>query len=112
MNIAGILWQRASATGNHVAYTFRHGTSEDALTYEALHDKARRIAGRLKACIRSQGRVLLLYPPGPGYVSALFGCFYAGAIAIPAYPPATGRSGRNLKRLRCMISDARPDAVL
>jgi acyl-CoA synthetase (AMP-forming)/AMP-acid ligase II len=30
---------------------------------------------------------VLLFPSGPDYVAAFFGCLYAGVIAVPAYPP-------------------------
>ena len=46
-------------------------------------------------------RVLLLYPPGLEYVAALFGCLYAGAVAVPAYPP---RFNRPMLRLRTMVA--------
>ena len=37
-------------------------------------------------------RVLLLVPPGLDYVAAFFGCLYAGAVAVPAYPPNPRRA--------------------
>jgi acyl-CoA synthetase (AMP-forming)/AMP-acid ligase II len=40
---------------------------------------------------------VLLFPSGPDYVAAFFGCLYAGVIAVPAYPPglpvSTTRNG-------------------
>ena len=40
--------------------------------------------------------VLLLYPTGLEYAAAFFGCLYAGAIAVPLYPPRPGRSAQRL----------------
>ena len=54
-------------------------------------------------------RVLLLYPPGLEYIAAFFGCFYAGAVAVPAYPP---RLNRSLDRLQTIIADAQASVVL
>ena len=53
--------------------------------------------------------MLLLFPPGLGFIEAFFGCLYAGAIAVPAYPP---RTARGLPRLRAILEDARPHVVL
>jgi amino acid adenylation domain-containing protein len=47
--------------------------------------------------------VLLLYPPGLDYIAAFFGCLYAGAVAVPAYPP---RVNRSLTRLQTIVADA------
>src|SRR5262249_10481324 len=48
-------------------------------------------------------RVLLLYPPGLEYIGALFGCFYAGVVAVPAYPPRRNKSSDRLTKL---VSDS------
>jgi amino acid adenylation domain-containing protein/FkbM family methyltransferase/non-ribosomal peptide synthase protein (TIGR01720 family) len=53
--------------------------------------------------------VLLLYPPGLDYVAAFFGCLYAGAVAVPAYPP---RRNRNMLRLESIVKDAQATAAL
>ena len=53
-------------------------------------------------------RVLLLYPLGLEYIAAFFGCFYAGAVAVPAYPP---RLNRSLDRLQTIIADAQVSAA-
>ncbi len=42
-------------------------------------------------------RALMLFPPGLEFVKALYGCFYAGVIAVPAYPP---RKNRSLDRIK------------
>jgi acyl-CoA synthetase (AMP-forming)/AMP-acid ligase II len=61
----------------------------------------------------AQGRpVLLLFPPGLAYIRAFWGCLYAGAIAVPLYPPAPGQLERTLLRLRAILQDARPALVL
>ncbi len=78
------------------------------LTYAGLDEKARAIAARLQALGGAGQRVLLLYAPGLEFVAAFFGCLYAGAAAVPAYP----RCPRTLDRLRRMVDDAAPVAVL
>ena len=49
-------------------------------------------------------RVLLLYPPGLDFVAGFYGCLYAGAVAVPAYPP---RRNRNMLRIQAISDDAR-----
>jgi acyl-CoA synthetase (AMP-forming)/AMP-acid ligase II len=73
----------------------------------ALRSKA--IGAALQRMITTGDRVLLLYPPGLGYVEAFFGCLFAGAIAVPAYPPLPNRPDQ---RLQALIEDAAPRVVL
>lgn len=54
-------------------------------------------------------RVLLLYPPGLDFVSGFMGCLYAGATAIPAYPP---RRNRYMSRIDAISDDAQAKAAL
>ncbi|HYH47492.1 MAG TPA: fatty acyl-AMP ligase, partial [Thermoanaerobaculia bacterium] len=82
---------------------------EDRLSYAGLDERARAIAALLAARGARRERVLLLYPPGLEYIAAFFGCLYAGAIAVPAYPP---RLNRSLPRLRAILEDARPRVAL
>src|SRR4051812_39367422 len=84
-----LCWRRAEASPDRLAYTFLlDGESEEAhLTYGGLDLRARAIGARLQELGAGGERVLLLYPPGLEYVSAFLGCLYAGAVAVPAYPP-------------------------
>jgi acyl-CoA synthetase (AMP-forming)/AMP-acid ligase II len=54
-------------------------------------------------------RVLLLYPSGLEYIAAFFGCLYAGAIAVTAYPPHLHRS---LDRVEAIVADAQAAVAL
>jgi len=106
-----LLIERAEEHPERIAYTFvlPDGTEELSLTYEDLDRKARKIGAAIQALNLSGEHVLLLYPFGLEYIAALCGCLYAGAVAVPAYPP---RSNRNLARLRSIIADARARLVL
>jgi natural product biosynthesis luciferase-like monooxygenase protein/FkbM family methyltransferase len=68
-----------------------------------LDRRARAIAAKLQAQGMEGRRVLLLYPAGLEYIAAFFGCLYAGAVAVPTYPP---RLNRNLLRLQSIVADA------
>ncbi|SEG84343.1 amino acid adenylation domain-containing protein [Actinacidiphila yanglinensis] len=74
-----------------------------ALSYGQLDRRARAIGARLRELGLADRPVLLLYPPGVEYVTAFFGCLYAGAIAVPAYPPT--RRPRSVRRVLGIAAD-------
>ena len=82
------------------------------LTAVELDRRARAIAAELQARGLRGERVLLLYPPGLDFVEAFYGCVYAGALAVPAYPPNPARLGRTLPRLVAIVRDATPAMIL
>lgn len=106
-----LLQYRAFQQPNQIAYTFLvDGESETVtLTYQQLNQKAQSIASKLQAICQPQDRILLLYQPGLDYISAFFGCLYAGVIAVPAYPP---RPDRSLPRLQAIIQDTNATIAL
>lgn len=87
------------------AYVFLRDGESDAvtLTRAGLHDAASRIARLLRDRLQPGDRVILVHPPGPELVAALLGCFYAGVIAVPAYPPDPARLARSLPRFRTIV---------
>jgi amino acid adenylation domain-containing protein/non-ribosomal peptide synthase protein (TIGR01720 family) len=102
---------RALERPEATAFTFLLDGEEEAghLTFGDLDRQARAVGALLQRRVAPGERVLLLYPPGLGYIAAFFGCLYAGAVAVPAYPP---RQNRSLPRLRAVLADARPRAAL
>lgn len=72
----------------------------ESLTYRELDLKARAIAAQLQQLKAINERVLLLYPPSLEFVAAFFGCLYAKAIAVPAYPPRRNRSIERIQAIR------------
>ncbi len=106
-----LLRWRAARQPDQLAWTFlTDGDKEESrLTYLQLDRQAASIAGRLRAHKAEGQRVLILCPPGKSFISAFFGCLYAGAIAVPAYPP---RLNHNLARMQSIVSDAQPSLVL
>ncbi len=100
-----LLRERAAHQSQQCAYTFLVDgeTQEQTLTYGELDQQARAIAAQLQFLNASGERVLLLYPPGLEFITAFFGCLYAGAIAVPAYPP---RRNQKLSRLEALVADS------
>lgn len=76
---------------DRTAYRFLSNGEEDQLTFAQLDAEARTVAARLQADGATGERILLLYPQGLRYVASFFGCLYAGAIAVPVYPPHPSR---------------------
>ncbi|MCC7367465.1 MAG: amino acid adenylation domain-containing protein [Chloroflexi bacterium] len=87
------------------AYTFLvDGESVEAtLTYADLDRKARAVGAYLQARGAVGERVVLVCPPGLEYTAAYWGCLYAGAIAVPSYPP---RLTRTTDALLAIIRDS------
>ncbi|MEW5926854.1 MAG: non-ribosomal peptide synthase/polyketide synthase [Gemmatimonadota bacterium] len=110
-SLVDLLRLRADEDPARCAYTFLlNGEIEEGhATYGELDLRARAVAARLQALGARGERALLLYPPGLEYVAALFGCFYAGVVAVPAYPP---RRNKPDPRLRGIVADCAPTLAL
>ncbi|HEX7332372.1 MAG TPA: MupA/Atu3671 family FMN-dependent luciferase-like monooxygenase [Pyrinomonadaceae bacterium] len=106
-----LLRARAGSQSDKNAYTFLSDgeTEETSLTYGELDQRARAIGARLQSLGAKDQPVLLLYPPGLEYIAAFFGSLYAGAVAVPVYPPTSRRS---IPRLWSIIKDAQPRVAL
>src|SRR5215471_4647647 len=89
-----MLQTRAREEPSAKLYTWLiNGESEGrSLSCGELDTRASSIAAKLQSLNSKQGSALLLYPPGLEFIEALFGCFYAGIIAVPAYVPVSNRS--------------------
>ena len=105
---------RAKHQADELIFTFlADGENEGGhLSFRDLDARARSIAARLQAYGARGERVLLLFSPGLDYVAAVFGCFYAGALAVPAYPPDPFRMDRTFPRLQAICVDAQARFVL
>lgn len=111
VTLVKILRHRAVHQPHDIAYQFLLDGEhhETRLTYQALDQQAQAIAAHLQSVGGVGTRVLLLYPAGLDYIAALFGCLYAGAIAIPAYPPKPNRS---LDRIQAILKDSQAEVAL
>src|SRR5271166_802917 len=105
-----LLWRREHNSDQLVLTFLKDGEKEEAnWTYEDLARRAWSIATLLQSSNSAGETVLLLYPPGPDFTAAFWGCLAAGSIAVPVYPP---RSNRNLLRLKAVIHDSQARTVL
>jgi acyl-CoA synthetase (AMP-forming)/AMP-acid ligase II/acyl carrier protein len=95
-----LLTGQAADHPDRVAYVFlddRDGESE--ITFRELERRARVIAARLQLELRPGDRALLVYPAGLEFISAFFGCIYAGVVAVPATYPKPKRPMPRLQRI-------------
>ena len=97
------------------------GNGEDEsgrLTYRQLDQKARAIAAHFTTSASAATgsgnshqhppRALLAFQNGLEFISAFYGCLYAGVCAVPVFPPQNRDS--YLERLESIASDCRTRA--
>jgi acyl-CoA synthetase (AMP-forming)/AMP-acid ligase II len=110
--VVSLLAMRAEQEPETIAYSFVSDGNEQWITYGELDRRARAV-GCMLAGRRLEGApVLLLYPSGIDYLTAFFGCLYAGVIAVPAYPPSQTRLENSQCWLATIARDAMPAAAL
>ncbi len=109
--LVDLLSQRDLQQPDRLAFKYlsEGATAEVSLTYAELDEQARAIGAMLRDMGAEGERILLLYLSGLAYIAAFFGCLYAGAIAIPGYPP---RFHRSLERLQSIAADAQATIAL
>ena len=104
-SFAQLLRWRAELHPERALYTFlRDGEKdEETYSYADLDRRAKAVAGWLIRHRAEGQRVLLIFPQGLDFLAAFFGCLYAGAVAVPAYPP---RANRKATRVSRVVADA------
>jgi acyl-CoA synthetase (AMP-forming)/AMP-acid ligase II len=99
-----VLDQRAAENPHGLALRFLTDgeTSEITASFSELAGRARSCAAALTDAGLAGRPVLLALSPGIDFVSALFACWHAGAIAVPVYPP---RGTRHRERFAAILAD-------
>lgn len=110
-HIVEIARWRAKHQGDRLAYTFLldGDEKEEQFTYRELDRRARLIASWLQSRVQAGESVLLLFDQGLDFISAFYGCLYAGVIAVPAYPP---ERNKRLRRLKAVVQDSQAKLAL
>jgi acyl-CoA synthetase (AMP-forming)/AMP-acid ligase II len=108
-----MLRSRAEERPDADAVVFLDHTEREAgrATYAELDRKARSIAAELGRLGIAGERALLAIPPGVEYIAAVYGCLYAGVVAVTSPPPDPGRE-HAAPRIRKVADDADPRIVL
>lgn len=84
-SIVEVLKHRAAGNPARPAFTFLHNGEVplDPMTFGGLNAQAERFAALLRKTASPGDRVILMLPAGYAFIEALFGCFYAGCVAVP-----------------------------
>jgi len=107
--IVDALAARARDTPDRTAYLFfSDGADQERLSYGALWWVAGKVSARIREDAAPGDRVLLLFPAGPAFMTAFFGCILAGVVPVPLYPP----SRRRRETFAAVIRDCTPSLVL
>jgi len=110
-NLNELLRIRAQEHGPRVAFRYlADGESEESsLTYADLELRARSIAAVLESHATVGDRALLFYTGGLEFITAFWGCVYAGVVAVPVFP---ARLHRQLPRLLAIAADSEAKLIL
>jgi acyl-CoA synthetase (AMP-forming)/AMP-acid ligase II len=112
-NVYELLLHQARIFPGKIAYRFLDEKfNTRSLNYRELDNRAKAIAASLQTFTSPGDRILLLYPPGIDFITAFFGCLYAGVISIPLDPPTRACLEQNIPVLEFIINDAEPALIL
>lgn len=113
-SMADVLRARADASPDALVFCFLIDGEEEGprLSYAELDRGARAVAASLQDVAGPGERALLLYGPGLEFVTAFFGCQYAGVVPVPAYPPRPDRLAQSWQALQGLAADCQPRVVL
>ncbi len=92
-----------------ICFRFLAASGTVEMSVGELHRRALAIARLLAEKAHPGDRVLVVANPGEDFVAGLFGCLYAGLVAVPVSPP---RQGRALHRLSLLVRHARARIAL
>lgn len=113
LNFVSVIQEHVQEHPDKICFTFlTDKDKQETLSYSELYTRSRIIAAYLQALSLKGERVLLLYTSGLEYISAFFGCLFASAIAVPAYPPSLAGNSGTTRRIELIIKDAGIKVVL
>ena len=106
--------RHARERGDRLAYLFLEDGDREGprLTFGEFDAAAQRIAAGLLQHASPGDRALLVYESGLDFLTAFFGCLYAGIIAVPAPAPEANRRQQGLPRLEAIVQDCDPRLLL
>jgi acyl-CoA synthetase (AMP-forming)/AMP-acid ligase II len=107
--LVDVVRDRASSLGD--AVWLRYLTTGDVsgpieeLSYAKLAQRAAATAAALQRHCAVGDRAILMFSPGLDFVTAFFGCLFAGVIPVPAYPPSLAKPDRTQAKLHAIARD-------
>ena len=111
-NWVELVRRRAERHGAKSAFEFLEAKPTEAkqMSFAKLDRVGRAIGATLQAQSQAGQRALLLFKSSEHFISAFFGCLYAGVIPVPAYPPQSREA--HWQRLERIADDAGVTLVL
>jgi acyl-CoA synthetase (AMP-forming)/AMP-acid ligase II len=111
------LEQLVASAKNHpdeIAFKYCIPGKETPISNAELLSAVKSMAQHIARTYQPGDRLLLIFEPGLEFIIAIFGCIYAGIIAVPVYPPDMRRKQRDLsmRRLVKIIENSKPTAIL
>ena len=103
-----MLQRQAERYRDKIAFSFSDtgdGTNSSQLTYRELDSRARSIGAALQDQGAAGERVLVICRSGLEHIAGIFGCLYAGAVAVPLHE-------RLAPRPVSLVPDAQPGFAL
>ena len=100
--VVELLRQQAARFGEKIAFSYSYygdGRDGAAVSFRELDIRARAIGAALQQLGAAGARVLVVCGPGLDGIAGIFGCWYAGAVAVPV-------AERVGPRLASVIADA------
>lgn len=100
--LVDVLVRRAALRPSDIAFrSLRNDlTEKETVTYGALDQRSRAVAGTLISRFAPGDRILLFAADPVDYIAGLFGAMYAGLTPISGVPPYSPRSGSSRHRAR------------
>ncbi|MFO0922559.1 MAG: AMP-binding protein [Pirellulales bacterium] len=89
-------WARVSPDAPAYYFTDGENGPDLKITFSELDQAARAVAVTILQQAKPGDCGLLLYPPCLDFVIGLFGCLYAGCVAVPALSTASQSQGARL----------------
>lgn len=88
-SIIDMLFRYTQTKPDGIAFQYMQDmeSAPQLLPYKKLWQDASDIAVFLNEIANPGSRIMLFFPPGLAYIKAIFGCFLAGMITVPLYPP-------------------------
>ncbi len=110
-NLVSVLQQNAKKYPEKIVYIFlEDGENEkEKISCSEIVERSKSIAAYLQKSGEKGDRVLLLFPTGIEFILSLYGCFFAGMIGVPAYPPKRNKPN---ERFSAILQNADPSIIL
>jgi len=113
-NMADVLSNSSSKSPNELALTYLNldGSTKENLTFSELKDLSLRVALHLQLNCNESVPIIIALPPSSGFMATLFGCFYAGKVAVPFYSPDSNNMEDSAEKIIAVAESVRTKYVI